>query len=416
MTPITDRPLPDPEKSTLTPPPVHEHPFFHPLPGQSAEIPTYHPGMPVHTNLTPKAPQKSTMGSHPTYHISQLSTHPAFRASKPPSPPRESGFPRRTSEVQKYRSLSPVQNNSRHQIQNQNQSHNSTQTYQNQNRNQQSWRHSELSSTTASALTSPVVGRSELEADVPSTYLSPNLAPPTTYNNNTPSDFDYTNKWTDRRSQMTPISRGNTDSSKYSIPIGLGVDPSSLSNPVSSPNHQRNPTTRHELETPIPDLRSYNPSTVNVPSLSISTSAQMLGPLGPNLNSPRDGGHIMSWADSYSRSHSFRPTPNSTSNYTNSASRSQSQPHLRSLALASDEKEVLSTTTNDSAIVSPMSPERWSGATAVQSPVQQDHGHGGRLGERIGEETPTPLSAGECTSACLSPEAGTGTWGSWSGR
>lgn len=415
MTPITDRPLPDPEKSTLTPPPVHEHPFFHPLPGQSAEIPTYHPGTPVHTNLTPKAPQKSTMGSHPTYHISQLSTHPAFRASKPPSPPRESGFPRRTSEVRKYRSLSPVQNNSRHQIQNQ--FHNSRKTYQNQNHNQQSWRHSELSSTTASALTSPVVGRSELEADVPSTYLSPNLAAaPNTYNNNTPSDFDYTNKWTDRRSQMTPISRGNTDSSKYSIPIGLGVDPSSLSNPVSSPNQQTSSTTRHELETPTPNPRSHNSSTVEVPSLSISTSAQMLGPLGPNLNSPRDGGHIMSWADSYRASHSRASNTNNNTNHI-SSSRSQSQPQLRSLALATDEKEVLHTsTTNDSAIVSPMSPERWSGATAVQSPVLHDHGHGGRLGERIGEETPTPLSAGECTSACLSPEAGTGTWGSWSGR
>ncbi|KAK0103215.1 hypothetical protein ONS95_005249 [Cadophora gregata] len=417
-TPVTDRALPDPEKSTLTPPPVHEHPFFHPLPGQSAEIPTYHPGTPVHTNLTPIAPQKSTMRSHPTYHISQLSTHPAFRASKPPSPPRESGFPRRTSEVRQYRSLSPIQSNPRQQPP---QNHNPTQVYkpthenQNQNHNQQSWQHSELSAATA---TSPIIGRSELEADVPSTYLTP----ATTYNS--PSDFDYTNKWTDRRSQITPISRGNTDSSKYSIPIGLGVDAMSQSyhsqgngNEIQSshPNPNSRPQHHHELETPSPAPATNQ---TRIPSLSITTSTsnsvQMLGPLGPNLNSPRDGGHIMSWADSYSNSRSSNPNLNLNPSSTHTTSRSQSHPQLRTgggnAGSTSFEKEV--------AVVSPMTPERWSGATAIgmQSPVDGGSNNGTGRAFRGGE---TPLSAesgSACCSAGLSPEAGTGTWGSWSGR
>ncbi|KAG4428854.1 hypothetical protein IFR05_015657 [Cadophora sp. M221] len=376
-TPIIDRPLPDPEKSTITPPPVHEHPIFHPLPGQSADIPTYHPGVPVNLNLTPIAPLKSTMRSHPTYHISQLTTHPIFRASKPPTPPRESGFPQRTPEVRKYRSLSPVQSSSRHQ--NQNQAHE-------QQQHQQAWRHSYLSSPRTSTLTSPILGRSELEADVPSTYLTP----ATTAYNTPRADFDYTNKYTDRRSLMTPISRGNTDSSKYSIPIGLGLESKSTSTSTSNPNptlnrdtytrdrkpspplQYRNSEIRHNLDPPTPDLV--------VSPLSIST--QMVGPLGPNLNSPRDGGHIMSWAsDAYGHGYASPPT---------------SREHERAWAQErvyrpSDEKEV----------VSPMTPERWSGATAVQMSSP------GGVGDA------TPLSA---ESEALSPEAGTGTWGSWSGR
>ncbi|KAH6723609.1 hypothetical protein BKA61DRAFT_586756 [Leptodontidium sp. MPI-SDFR-AT-0119] len=381
-TPIADRPLPDPEKSTITPPPVHEHPFFHPLPGQSAEIPTYHPGTPVNPNLTPIAPLKSTMRSHPTYHISQLTTHPVFRASKPPSPPRESGFPQRTPEVRKYRSLSPVQSSSRHQSQNQ--------AYE-QQQNQQACRHSHLSSTTSNALTSPVLGRSELEADVPSTYLSPVT---TTYN--TPSaDFDYTNKYTQRRSLMTPISRGNTDSSKYSIPIGLGVESNlnstSTLNPKSDsssnrdrdrksspPLQYRNSEIRHDLDPPTPDLA--------ISPLSIST--QMIGPLGPNLNSPRDGGHVMSWASEgygHGHGHGYSSPPTWREHEREWAQEGVYRP--------SDEKEV----------VSPMTPERWSGATAVHMSSSGGAGVGNA----------TPLSA---ESDGLSPEAGTGTWGSWSGR
>ncbi|KAH7354639.1 hypothetical protein BKA65DRAFT_226476 [Rhexocercosporidium sp. MPI-PUGE-AT-0058] len=364
--PINDTPLPDPEKSTLTPPPVHEHPFFHPLPGQSAEVPTYHPGVPVHTNLTPIAPTKSTMRSHPTYHISQLTTHPAFRASKPPSPPREHGFPQRTPEVRKYRSLSPVQSSPRYQI--------PPQSYQ-QQQNQHTWRHSELNTTTTNAL-SPILGRSELEAEVPSAYLTPAA---TAYNTPSLGDFDYTNKYTQRRSLMTPISRGNTDSSKYSIPIGLGVDSNATANPNSNSNRDkedrhsspplqnRNSEVRHELDSPNPNL---------------TISTQMVGPVGPNLNSPCDGGHIMSWvSEGYGHGHASARNLRENEQYW----------AQESVNRGTEEKEV----------VSPMSPERWSGATAVQ---MQSPGGAGNA---------TPLSA---ESDGLSPEAGTGTWGSWSGR
>ncbi|KAG4030215.1 hypothetical protein MFRU_013g02330 [Monilinia fructicola] len=42
----SDRPLaPDPEKSSLTPPPESSHPAFHPLPGMASTRPAYRPGM-----------------------------------------------------------------------------------------------------------------------------------------------------------------------------------------------------------------------------------------------------------------------------------------------------------------------------------------------------------------------------------
>ncbi|KAL2070980.1 hypothetical protein VTL71DRAFT_14006 [Oculimacula yallundae] len=381
-TPLIDKPLPDPEKSTITRPPVHEHPFFHPLPGQSPEVPTYHPGVRVNAALTPVLPQKSTLRTHPTYHISQFPNHPAFRAPKSNSPPREHGFPQRTPEVRKYRSMSPVQSASR--------------SHDNDQPQQQAWRHSELSTTTTKAPTSQIPGRSELEAEVPTTYLSP-LSISTSGNHNaSSSEFDYTNKYTNRRSQWTPISRGNTDSSKYSIPIGLGLDHNAASTSAN------NSGVKHELESPNPAVPL--PLSLTIPtSISKSKSAQMLGPVGPNLTSPRDGGHIMSWATTSNAYHHH-------SQQAKNAARSRDAP--------SDEKEV----------VSPMSPERWSGATAVQmaSPVNAGTTSGsGEAGRSHGgaSAVDTPLSAqiaSACESACsgysLSPEAGTGTWGSWSGR
>ncbi|KAG9243526.1 hypothetical protein BJ878DRAFT_114307 [Calycina marina] len=41
---VDDYPYPRYEKTRLEPPPEHSHPAYHPLPGQSREIPTYYPG------------------------------------------------------------------------------------------------------------------------------------------------------------------------------------------------------------------------------------------------------------------------------------------------------------------------------------------------------------------------------------
>lgn len=288
VTPVNDKPLADAEKRGLTPPPVHEHPFYHPLPGESPQVPAYHPGTAVHEDLTPFAsPSLSTMTSHPAYHVSQLNQHPAFR-SKSSSPPRESGFPRRTPEVQKFRPSSPPR-----ELQ-----------HRSSNRN---WRLSELSG--ESPITSPIPGRSELEAHVPSSYRTPAII----------HEVD------------TPL-RGNTGASTYSIPIGLGLD-----------QHQR----------------------------PLSLSTQMTGRVGPNLTSPRDGGHVMNWAtDRYRKRAAY-----------------ELEEELRFASEGPYRKKVISPE-----VVSPE--ERWSGATAVPFP-----------------QVRSPISA-----EGLSPEAGTGTWGSWSGR
>ncbi|CZT07199.1 uncharacterized protein RAG0_12728 [Rhynchosporium agropyri] len=390
-TPIIDRPLPDTEKSiVLTPPPAHEHPFFHPLLGQGVEMPTYHPSVLIDSNTssatsTSTTLQKSTLRSHPIYHISQLSTHPAFQ--KPASPPREHGMPPRTSEVREWGPLSPMQSTPT--------SHASyqpgiqQQQPQTQQHNQQSWRHSEQSTSTTNALTSPIPGRSELEAEVPHTYLSPTP----TYEMPTRRDFDYTNNaYTDHRSQWTPISRGNTDASKYSIPIGLGVDrhtaaraTSSFSASLSAPNvRQYNndniPETRHELESPSPALSFF--LAIPTTSSSSSTARHMSGLQGPSLTSPRvincavsNSGHTL--PEAYQTAQS-----------------------------ASDQIGAVPVPVT----ISPLSsPERWSGATAVQSAHTQTSGQ-----EAIHIA---------CQSACSgsgSPENenenenenGTGTWGS----
>ncbi|CZT45785.1 uncharacterized protein RSE6_06135 [Rhynchosporium secalis] len=354
-TPIIDRPLPDTEKSIVfTPPPAHEHPFFHPLPGQDVGIPTYHPSVPIDSNTssatsTSTVPQKSTLISHPTYHISQLSTHPAFQ--KPASPPRAYRIPPRTSEVWEWGSLSPMQSTPTSHASYQPGAH--QQQSQAQQQNQHTWRHSKQSTSTTNALTSPIPGRSELEAEVPHTYLSPTPR----YEMPTRRDFDYTNNaYTDHRSQWTPISRGNTDASKYSIPIGLGVDrhtaaraTSSFSASLSAPNvrqynNDNSPETRHELESPNPALSFF----LAIPtSKSSSTARHMCGPLGPNLTSP----HVINCAVSNS---------------------GHTSPEAHQTAQSASDQIGAGPVP---VTISPLSPpERWSGATAVQSAHTQTSG------------------------------------------
>jgi hypothetical protein len=163
-------PLPDFEKSTLTSPPVHEHPAYHPLPGDndSSKVPTYQPkGQPIHS-------PSSSMTQHPAYHVSQLNQHPAFRSSSGPSSSRKEAYMRRSAGSML----------------------------------------SEIPVPFSPAFSSPLPGWCELPAEVPVSYRTP-----------TPIEIPGSHPSPNANPAGTnrDISRENTQASTYSTPIGLGV-------------------------------------------------------------------------------------------------------------------------------------------------------------------------------------------------
>jgi hypothetical protein len=166
-------PLPDFEKSTITPPPVHEHPAYQ-GDHDSSKVPTYRPkGGPIHS-------PSSSMTQHPAYHVSQLNQHPAFRSSSGPSSSRKESYMRRSAGSML----------------------------------------SEIPIPFSPAFSSPIPGRSELPAE-PVSYRTP--APV-----EIPASYPTPN--TNATGTNRDIARENTQASTYSIPIGLGVSPEGNSN------------------------------------------------------------------------------------------------------------------------------------------------------------------------------------------
>jgi hypothetical protein len=160
-------PLPDFEKSTLTPPPVHEHPAYqggH----ESSKVPTYQPkGGPIHSS-------SSSMTQHPAYHVSKLNQHPAFRSSSGPSSSRKEAYMRREA-----RSML-----------------------------------SEIPIPVSPAFSSPIPGRSELPAEIPVSYRTPTpVEVPASYPDPNPHSAG----------AQGDMSWENTQAGTYSIPIGLAV-------------------------------------------------------------------------------------------------------------------------------------------------------------------------------------------------
>ena len=91
-----DTPLPDFEKTSMTAPPLIDHPALHPLPGQSPEVPTYHPGQKV---------TSPDLAQHPAY----LAKHPSLvnkqHIRQPSADARESSKTHRTFSFRRHGSL-----------------------------------------------------------------------------------------------------------------------------------------------------------------------------------------------------------------------------------------------------------------------------------------------------------------------
>jgi hypothetical protein len=200
-------PLPDFEKSSITPPPVHDHPAYQPLSGDhdSSKIRTYRPkGRPTHS-------PSSSMTQHPAYHVSQLNQHPAFRSSSGPSSSRS------TAELPQH---FPSQRSPRKEAYMRREAGNML---------------SEIPIPFSPAFSSPIPGRSELPAEVPVAYRAPTPV-------EIPGSYPTTNS--NAADTNGNISRENTQASSYSTPIGVGVSPEGK----GSSNVP-----------PVPHFKAYNP-------------------------------------------------------------------------------------------------------------------------------------------------------------
>ncbi|KAI6716429.1 hypothetical protein JHW43_001030 [Diplocarpon mali] len=176
--PLLDGSLPDSEKFTISPLSAHEHASFHAVPGQPSSGPT----LSTETS-TSSPPNRSTLAARPTYVVSYPREHATFQPAVDPASDgrRQSSFvpsPALTSSSQ--------------------QSH------------PPAWRCSELSA--ASPLTSPVLGRSELEAAGPAPYHAPRSPAPGSRRANDAGN---------------PVSRDAADGSARPTPAGLGLESSS---------------------------------------------------------------------------------------------------------------------------------------------------------------------------------------------
>jgi hypothetical protein len=320
-----DAPIPDIEKSGLTPPPVAEHPAFHVGGNSSQQPPAYHPGHPSAMHSPP-------MTSHPAYHVSQLSQHPAF--SSPRTSPRSATFPRRTTEVKRQKS-SPRAGGCSGPMD------------------------------IAPIVPTPPSGRSELEAEVPASYVSPIAQNPPTneirVNTSTYNPADYAGY--DTRT------RNNTLASTYSIPIGLGV----VNSPLSPSQYQN----------------SWKGS---------------LGVISPqSIISPQSPFHLET---QYSHL-SHLPT--------------------RAKQLEMTVTELREGKEKETVAISPLSPERWSGATVLNSmsseseseSVEMRELNGGKDGkgkemrfEQVNEGQ-TPVNE---TPTGLTPSDDFNTWETWAQR
>ncbi|CZR65870.1 uncharacterized protein PAC_15770 [Phialocephala subalpina] len=245
-----DAPLPtDPEKAALCPPPEHEHPIYG-LPAfltSPTPPPFPHPGIPINPNLEPIHAGPTTLQDLPSFVARTSVEQERERYSNRTS----FSLPRRTSEVTRSTTASR-----RHQL----------------------WRNSEYMGSSSSSkpspsvsqlkdspvpgrseleggkIQSPIKGRSELEGDqVPDHFLTPAIP---------------------QHVGGSGVHRGNTNSTNYSVPIGLGVDSTS-------------PTSLYSQSSFAPPLPHQPPiqqqQQQNQPS---NLQQQMTGPIGPNLTSP----------------------------------------------------------------------------------------------------------------------------------
>jgi len=336
-----DAPIPDIEKSGLTPPPMAEHPVYH-VGGSTQQNPIYNPAQEM---------ASPPMEQHPAYHISQLSQHPAF---SPRTSPRSATFPKRTIEVKRQKS-SP----------------------------RNGGRSGPLDIT-------PIVpalptGRSELPADVPVSFTSPasqTPSPPpqmrvqTSYN---PSDY----------APYDGRSRNNNLILTYNNPIGLGV----LNSPLSASQYPSSQQASMSVVSPlsprqqfIQQYRKQNPQ-----SERLGGGLQVISP--HSAISPESPFHLEKQYSHLSHSTST-PSP-----------RSPFSSDLRD----GTEKEV----------ISPLSPERWSGATCLNDADAAVAMHQLANGEAKGKEKDGQVDGGKTpveTPTGLTPSDDFKTWETWAQR
>ncbi|KAH6670673.1 hypothetical protein B0J14DRAFT_596786 [Halenospora varia] len=322
--PEMDAPLPeDPEKATISPPPVSSHPAYHPLPGSSPEMPAFlsaTPGTPL-TPTTPMTPVHSQQQkSHPAYHVHKLSNHPAFRPTPSPRPsPRPSpksqpiASPREQPPLWQHPAFKP---NDMRQVKeidskpiiprneldgfsffNQTPAPAARQFQRPVIVNvQKPPKPRTRKQRSASTLLSKP---SELPAEVPKSFSYSSIS-------QSHSSPNMKSHYKNQESQSTNISRDGshkTGLSTYSIPIGLGVD-----------SNGDSPIIKNALE----DLPSQQ-SSPQIRQLTPPRIATPPPPMKSNMNERED--HVMSWA-SYGAGNLSGIGPRSNSN---SSSRSQRQ-------------------------------------------------------------------------------------------
>ncbi|PMD26899.1 hypothetical protein NA56DRAFT_685173 [Hyaloscypha hepaticicola] len=347
-----DAPIPDIEKSGLTPPPMTEHPVYH-VGGSIQQTTAYQPSQEM---------ASPPMEQHPAYHISQLSQHPAF---SPRTSPRSATFPQRTTEVKRQKS-SP----------------------------RNGGRSGPLGVT-------PIIpplptGRSELPAEVPTSFTSPASqnqvpsSPPqmrvqTSYN---PADY----------APYDGRSRNSNLASTYNPPIGLGLN--------SSPSASQYPSQQKAsiIVSPLSPRQQFIQQFQKQNQQSErqgERQGEVLQVISPthSILSPSSPFHLEKQYSHLSHSTSTSvPTPNSSGSS-----------DLRE----GTEKEV--------AVVSLLSPERWSGATCLndadvelENAKVEAKGKGkvvvGKEGQVIAGSTPVETPTG------LTPSDDFKTWETWAQR
>lgn len=337
-----DVPIPDIEKTGLTPPPMTEHPVYH-VGGSTQQTPAYQP---VQEMASPP------MEQHPAYHISQLSQHPAF---SPHTSPRSATFPKRTTEVKRQKS-SP----------------------------RNGGRSGPLDVT-------PIVpplptGRSELPAEVPTSFTSfasqtssppPQMRVQTSYN---PGDYaPY-----DGRSRNTNLT------STYNDTIGLGV----LNSQLSASQYPSQQQASMSVVSPLSPQQQFiqQHQKQNQPSERQEKGLQVISPTH-SIPSPDSPFHL---EKQYSHLSHATSTPSP-------------KPPFSSDLRDGTGKEV----------VSPLSPERWSGATCLNDAdpdvAMRELSNAdakGKKNEGQMKEGQTPVE----TPTGLTPSDDFKTWETWAQR